>query len=148
MDDRPSWSSAHPSRRWSAGLVAALSAVMVAGCSIGGGSDPGHFEGSGTACGTYRVSNDPTSVTEEVDDAQRCLVAAFEAGDLAWLSVVAHTAEGHPFRIGFQVQGDQSVLVETDWNDDPLGPDGIERRTCGALDAGGGGVPASLDCTG
>lgn len=128
-------------------LLAAVAAALTAGCSAGG-SDPAHFEGSGIACGTYRVSNDPASVTDEADGAQQCLVEAFEAGDPAWLSVVARTTGGHPIRFGFQVQRERAVMVETDWNDDPMGPDGVERRTCRELDAGDDGVPSYADWTG
>lgn len=47
--------SARRPGRWLAWLVVAVSAALATGCSLGG-SDPGHFEGSGTACGTHRVA--------------------------------------------------------------------------------------------
>lgn len=126
--------------------LALCCALVAAGCSIGGTSDPEHFEGAGTQCGTYRVTNDPSSVSQEDLAAQQCLVDAFSAGDTAYLSVIADTTEGHPFRIGFQVEERNSVTIETDWNDDPLGPDGIQRTRCQVLRVGDGGVPEYETC--
>ena len=121
-------------------FVLALAAA-VAGCQderVGG--DPEHFSGTGTECGRYQLSID-RAVPEEATSAQECLAEALAAGTPAFLGVIADTDEGHPFRIGYQVDSDSVVVIEIDWNGDPLGPDGLERKRCTGLTPGAEGVP-------
>jgi len=127
-------------------IVLTCCAFLLTACGVLGGGLPDHFEGTGAECGRYRVTNDPNSVSQEDIAAQECLIKAFRAGDVAYLSVIIDSVEGHPSRVGFQVTDRGLVTVEDDSNGDPQGPPGVRRFECTELAVGEGGMPEPSGC--
>lgn len=107
---------------------------------------PAHYEGEGEDCGSYVVEqafrNDGAGAAE-----QDCLFQAVRSGRPAFMSTIVYGTEGHPSRWGYQVRQRDEILVEHDWNNDPLGPSGIERTTCTSFVPSSNGLPLTSGCT-
>ena len=52
------------------------------------------------------------------------------SGRPAFMSAIVYGTEGHPSSWGYQVREHDEILVEHDWNDDPLGSSGTDRTVC------------------